>query len=137
MTGDRPYVGVAVLVVRDGRVLLGLRRGAHGAGTWACPGGHLEHGEAIAACARREVLEETGLSVDHVEHAAFTSDLFPENGRHYVTLFVTARADPGEPRVLEPAKCERWAWFAWDALPEPLFAPLATLRAQGFVLTKS
>lgn len=43
----RPYIGVAVIVVRDGRVLLGKRKNAHGAGTWQFPGGHLEYGESI------------------------------------------------------------------------------------------
>ena len=58
------HVGVGVLV-RDGAgdVLLGLRRGSHGAATWGLPGGHLEPGETIAACAARETLEETGLAI--------------------------------------------------------------------------
>ncbi len=42
-------------------ILLGQRKGAHGAGTWATPGGHLEFGESVKACATRELLEETGL----------------------------------------------------------------------------
>ena len=63
-------VGVGVLVLRDGRVLLGLRRGAHGAGTWALPGGHLEFNETVAACATRETLEETGLQLRSVVRAA-------------------------------------------------------------------
>ena len=61
-SGNSPAVrvGVGVLVLREGRVLLGRRQGAHGAGTWALPGGHLEFGESVEACARRELLEETG-----------------------------------------------------------------------------
>lgn len=127
----RPLVGVAVFVVADGRVLLGKRRGSHGAGTWALPGGHLEWGETPEECARREVLEETGLALDDIRHGPFTNDVFPE-GRHYVTLFLTARRSGGTLSLREPAKCERWEWFSWDQLPEPLFLPLATLRKTGF-----
>ena len=39
----------------------------------------------------------------------------------------------GTPQNLEPYKCEGWAWFRWDALPEPLFAPLQALVARGYV----
>ena len=60
---ERPRVGMGVLIVRDNRVLLGRRRGSHGAGFYAAPGGHVEAGETLAACARREVWEETGLTV--------------------------------------------------------------------------
>lgn len=128
----RPRVGVAVLVMRDGQVLLGQRIGSHGAGTWALPGGHLEFGESIEACAAREVLEETGLQVHDIRHAAYTNDLFEAEGLHYVTLFVQARCDVGEPQVLEPGKCRGWAWYAWGALPQPLFAPLASMQGGGF-----
>lgn len=126
-------VGVGVLIVRDdGRVLLGLRRGSHGSGTWALPGGHLEPGESIADCAVREVAEETGLSVSDVRHVGFTANAFAEVDRHYVTLFVEATAVDGvRAENLEPDKCEAWEWHAWDALPEPLFPPLRSLVEQG------
>lgn len=110
-----PLVGVGVLVVRAGRVLLGQRKGSHGAGTWALPGGHLEFGETVAQCAIREVLEETGLDIGTV------------------TLFVTAHSAAGEPVLCEPDKCSEWRWCRWSELPAPLFPPLATLQATGFV----
>jgi 8-oxo-dGTP diphosphatase len=126
-------IGVGVLVVRGGRVLLGERLGAHGAHTWAPPGGHLEFGETVESCARREVREETGLEIDGVKEAPYTSDVFEADRKHYITLFVTAQSDSGEPVVREPAKCSDWKWFSWGDLPRPLFAPLKTLFARGFV----
>lgn len=124
---------MGVLIIRDGRVLLGERRGSHGAGKWAPPGGHLEFGESVDACARREAREETGLEIDNVRAGPFTNDVFEQEHKHYVTLFVVAESRPGEPVVREPTKCARWDWFAWPEFPTPLFAPLATLRARGFV----
>ena len=31
--------------------------------------------------------------------------------------------EAGEPKVLEPDRCESWDWYDFDALPKPLFAP--------------
>lgn len=53
-----------------------------------CPGGHLEYGESFAECAKREVLEETGLEVGEIKFLVATNDVFGE-GKHYVTVFVT------------------------------------------------
>jgi 8-oxo-dGTP diphosphatase len=128
----RPHVGVGVLVVRGRRVLLGERLGAHGAGTWALPGGHLEYGEDPMACARRELREETGLEASQLIPGPYTSNIFEAENRHYVTLFVVAMEVRGEPILREPAKCVQWEWFLWPTLPSPLFAPLQSLREQGY-----
>ncbi|WP_051118236.1 nucleotide triphosphate diphosphatase NUDT15, partial [Vibrio campbellii] len=120
-------VGVATIILRDGAILLGERVGSHGANTWATPGGHLELGESIEDCAKREVLEETGLIVDSIEKFTFTNDIFEKEGKHYVTLFVVASIVSGEPQVTEPDKCKQWKWCRLDDLPEPLFLPLINL----------
>lgn len=133
----RPHIGVAVIVVRDGRVLLGKRKNAHGAGTWQFPGGHLEYGESIDACARRELFEETGLSITRSRMGPFTNDFFEKENKHYVTLFVIADQTTGEARVKEPDKCECWGWFKWSELPRPRFLPIVNLLSQGFAITGS
>ncbi len=131
---QHPRVGVGVLVFDDaGRVLLGLRRGAHGAGTWSAPGGHLEWGESFEDCARREVAEETGLVLGALQVGPVTNDVFSAEGRHYATVVMLARHPGGTPQRLEPDKCEVWSWFDWQALPQPLFAPLASLKASAWV----
>lgn len=137
-----PRVGVAVFIVHPDphtstgsssssgwKFLFGQRLGSHGAGTWALPGGHLEFGETFEECARREVLEETGLVVENVEFLTATNDVMPaEEGnrvaeKHYVTIFMTARAKKGEEdmempeaRVMEPEKCAGWEWIGWEDL---------------------
>lgn len=121
------------MVMKNGQVLLGERRGSHGAGTWALPGGHLDCGESVEACARRETLEETGLTLGRVALGPFSNEPFIVSGKHYVTLFVMAACPAGEPRVMESNKCAQWAWFTWDAMPTALFTPLARLRDSGFI----
>lgn len=132
MTLAYPQVGVGVIVIREGLILLGKRIGSLGAGTWALPGGHLEFGESVEDCARREVLEETGLEIQSVEPGPYANNFFASEGKHYITLFVTARCPTGKPRVLDPNKCSTWQWFRWSELPQPLFAPLASLVRSGY-----
>jgi 8-oxo-dGTP diphosphatase len=124
--------GVGVIVVRDeGDVLLGLRRGAHGAGTWSFPGGHRDDGESAECAALRELHEETGLEAANARVVAETLDEFPE-GLRYRTQFVRVDWTGGEPVAREPERCARWAWFRWDDAPGPLFLPVESLRATGF-----
>ncbi|WP_025820489.1 nucleotide triphosphate diphosphatase NUDT15 [Shewanella marina] len=131
MTTQQVKVGVGVIIMQDGKILLGKRQGSHGAGTWACPGGHIEFGESIETCAAREVLEETGLVISELKHADFTNNVIDDD-KHYVTVFMQTRTYQGEPQVLEPNKCECWHWFDWHAMPTPLFSPLADLYQSGF-----
>jgi 8-oxo-dGTP diphosphatase len=130
-TYPRPRVGVGVVVVRGNEVLFGLRRGAHGAGSWSFPGGHIEDGESPETCALRELEEETGLRAINPRCVGESHDAFDE-GLYYRTFFVRVDWSAGEPTVREPNACAHWSWFAWDRVPAPLFPPVASLRAQGF-----
>ena len=130
----RPLVGVAVIVIKDNRVLLGQRKNAHGAGTWAFPGGHLEFNESIEDCAVREVFEETGIRIKNLRYGPYTNDIFEAEGRHYVTLFLIADYDSGQPAVREPDKCEKWAWAEWPPSLQPQFLPIKNLLKQNFRL---
>jgi 8-oxo-dGTP diphosphatase len=127
-----PFVGASAIVLdAQGRVLLGERQGAHGEGTWAFPGGKVDAGEDAAETVARELHEETGLTATRVTPQAWTNDLFTAEGLHYVTLHHLVEVEPGrEPEVREPDRCRGWGWFAWDALPEPLFVPVANYVAR-------
>ncbi|KAA0705169.1 7,8-dihydro-8-oxoguanine triphosphatase [Triplophysa tibetana] len=53
-----------VLVVQPSRILLGMKKRGFGAGKWNGFGGKVQPGETIEQAARRELLEESGLTVD-------------------------------------------------------------------------
>ena len=129
MSYSRPLVGVAVIIEQGGHVLLIRRSGSHGAGTWATPGGHLDFGETPERCGAREAREETGLEVADLSFVAITNDLFEAEQKHYITIWMRAGAIVGEPSIASPREMTEFGWFAWDALPEPLFLPLAQLVA--------
>ena len=127
-----PRVGVGVIIRREGKVLLGLRKGSHGSGSWAFPGGHLEFGETPEQTVVRELQEECGVQVKNLTTVTFTNDIFITEQKHYITLYVLCDYASGEAKNLEPEKCERWEWFAWDRLPEPKFLGLQHLVETGY-----
>jgi 8-oxo-dGTP diphosphatase len=127
-----PQVGVGVIVIKDDKVLMAKRKNAHGDGSWSFIGGHLEFNETPEECARREIEEESGIRVKNIQHAYFTNDIFPTEQKHYVTLFLVAEHDRGEPEIREPDRNEAWEWFSWNELPQPLFIPIQNLLKTGF-----
>lgn len=124
-----PRVGVGAYCERDGHLLMIQRAGKHGAGTWSCPGGHLEWGETPEQAAVRETLEETGVTVTAMQRMTYTNDVSHVWGTHYITLFIRCRWVAGEPVVQEP-ECPATAWVPLAHLRKlPLFLPLDTLLA--------
>ena len=114
----QPSVGVLAVVWKAGAVLLVKRANPPQAGHWGFPGGHLERGETIAACAERELYEETGVRgraevpLPPVELIGVAEDA------HFILLPVRVSYTVGKPEPRSDALAVRWC--APDALPAPL-----------------
>ena len=115
----RPQVGVGVIFVRDGRVFLAKRHGAHGEDTWASAGGHLESGETLEECARREAKEELGVIVGELKFLCVSNIIAYD--KHYVDIEFLGDIGGQEPSLVEPEAFIASGWFSLDDLPEPLF----------------
>ncbi|MFA6981833.1 MAG: NUDIX domain-containing protein [Patescibacteria group bacterium] len=130
---NRPKVGIGIFVFKDGKFIMGCRRGSHGEGTWSVPGGHLEFGETIEQGARREVMEETGLTIKNVKIAGITNDIFHNEKKHYVTVWVTSTWRSGTAKIMEPDKFRQLEWRDFGTLPEALFLPWEQLLKSDFI----
>ena len=129
---ERPKVGVGVILIKDKKILLLKRKNAHGEGTWGFPGGHLEFNEEFENCAKREVEEETGITVSNIRFAGFTNDIFKKQNKHYVTIFMICDWKSGETQIKESDKFTEINWYTWTDLPKPLFLPIVNLLKQGY-----
>ena len=119
------------IVVKDGRVLLGRRAHAPWYGMWGSPGGFCELGEHPAETVIREVLEETGLTVEVTGYLDTWIDVYADDPDEpdagvinvaYYTAAPTTNADG----ALDPLEVSELGWFAPDELP-PELAPPGTL----------
>jgi 8-oxo-dGTP diphosphatase len=108
------------MIVKHGCVLLGTRKGSHGAGEYAFPGGHLEYLESFEQCARRETLEECGLEIEHIRFQ-FVANVKRYAPQHYVHVGLLAEWKRGTAKVLEPEASGPWEWYDLENLPHPLF----------------
>ncbi len=137
-------------MVWRGREFLLMRRADNG--HWGLPGGFVELGESVADAARREVIEETGWSVElgrligvysdpatqvvdysHGDRAETVVDgqqaVWAGRGRvQIVNLCFQAKAlEQGEPTT--PDETLEMGFFVADALPEP-FVPIHKVRIE-------
>ncbi|HYF96442.1 MAG TPA: NUDIX domain-containing protein [Patescibacteria group bacterium] len=125
---DRPAVGIGVFVFKDGKFLLGRRVGKHGTGTWCVPGGYLEYGENFEECAAREVMEETNVKITNIKLYTTVNNVFHDENKHSITIFMFSDWLSGEPKITEADKFIDIGWFDFKNLPEPLFLPIKELK---------
>jgi ADP-ribose pyrophosphatase YjhB (NUDIX family) len=108
----RPILGVGALIFDGSRILLAERGKEPLKGYWSLPGGALETGETLREGIRREVREETGLSVEPYEMAEIFERIIRDaQGRaeyHYVLMDFLCRVEGGTPAPADDASALRW-----------------------------
>lgn len=133
MVSTKPVIMVTVVVVifNDAGELL-LQHRSDGSG-WGPIGGFMELGESLEEAARREVLEETGLTVGRLDlFGVFDAPGIMhtyDNGDEAQIITVTYLTDRATGVLQTDAEGLELRYFPLDALPEPLFAPSAPIFA--------
>jgi len=111
-----PRTAVGAVVMKEGKVLLVKRRNAPQKGKWAIPGGSVKLGETLQEAAEREIMEETGLTIqanepvhafDMIERDSAGNLLF-----HYVIIDLLADYIEGD--VLPADDVSEARWFSPD-----------------------
>lgn len=109
---------VYILFVRDGKLLM-LRRfnTPYENGKYSLVAGHVDGGESLAQAAIREAKEESGVIIKS-EDLQLKVAMHRLDDREQVDFFFEAKIWAGEPKIMEPNKCDDLSWFPLDQLPE-------------------
>jgi 8-oxo-dGTP diphosphatase len=109
---EHPKVAVGAVVIHDNQVLLVKRGKPPAEGEWAIPGGNVELGETLQKAAEREILEETGVTIQAKEIIyTFESIYKDRDGNirfHYVILDYSADYISGSPAPHDDALAAQW-----------------------------
>ena len=125
--GNGKLNGAGVIVVRNGRVLVGRRKSDFCSGTICGPGGHIEQGETSRQAAAREALEEFGIAIDPADLILLgVDDTLPSEFGG--TAFYLTTKFTGEPTCDEEEMTGAQFADASELMerPEGLFPPFAT-----------
>jgi len=107
-----PRVAVGAVVFKEDRVLMVLRGKPPAESQWAIPGGCIELGETLQEAAEREIMEETGLTIQ-AGKPVYTFDVIErdETGRirfHYIIVDLEAVYIHGDLRPGDDALDVSW-----------------------------
>ncbi len=104
-----------VLLVRDGEILLGMKKRGFGAGRWNGFGGKVHEGESIEAGAIRETREECGIHLTTLEEVGIHEFEFEKERGYILEVHVfrgtTWQGDPVETEEMRPG------WYPIGAIP--------------------
>ncbi len=110
-----PVTGVAIIpILPDGRIVLARHQGTD---EWAIPGGFVDWGEEVLATARRELLEETGLTLVRVRRLVGVYSAPDRDPRLHAISIVLAADAEGEPGAHDTAEIGEVRAFGQDELP--------------------
>ena len=124
----RPKACVGVMVLKDGKILIGKRRvdASHGPNEYSLPGGHIEAGESFKEAIERETLEEAGIKIKNLKFLCVANtDAY--KGYQAVLINFVADWESGEPTDFPHENIGEWEWYDMNNLPEPLFVPTKLL----------
>jgi len=116
-------VGVAAIILNEkNEVLLQLRgpKAKNERGLWKLPGGAIEYGEKAKESLKKELKEELGIEVRIIKQVFCLDDILKKENQHWLVPFYLCRIKNGKPKILEPEKFTKIAWFSPKNLPKNL-----------------
>ncbi|WP_216829592.1 nucleotide triphosphate diphosphatase NUDT15 [Alkalihalobacterium elongatum] len=130
---QNPIVGVAAIVIKDKKVLLG-KRNISFKDKWCIPCGYVEYDEDVRFAAQREFFEETGLHVG-IKQVYEVHSNFHNPAQHTVGIWFLAEVIAGELKANDDLS--EVDYFAFEDIPELAFETdglvINKLKAENFL----
>ncbi|MDP4186667.1 MAG: NUDIX hydrolase [Bacteroidota bacterium] len=121
----RPSVTVDCVILsgngRDSKILLVLRGHEPFQGRWAFPGGYMEVAETLEAAAKRELKEETGVAVKHLEQIRVFDDPHRDPRGRTLSIAFLGFVDDKTTQVVSGDDATEARWFPLHELPSLAF----------------
>lgn len=96
------------LLVEDHKILLGMKKRGWGEGRWNGFGGKVEENETIEESAKREMLEESGITAKNIEERGVVEFTYLDTGKIMEVHIFKVLSYTGEPKETEEMKPQ---WF--------------------------
>lgn len=117
-----PRIRVAAIIVQDNALLL-VRHVKAGRSYWLLPGGGLEYGESLKEGLRRELREETNLTIRVGDLVIANDSINPDGSRHVLNLCFTAEIVSGDLQCGDDHRLEEVRFVSLAAVPDLTFYP--------------
>ncbi len=123
MASERFLIRAAVylILLRGNKILLSRRFNTGWMdGKYSLIAGHLDGNESVSQAMLREAKEEAGITIKK-------NDLIPATvihrrypGQEYIDFFFVTEKWVGDPKIMEPNKCDDMSWYSLGNLPKNL-----------------
>lgn len=136
---NRPIIAVGVVVIKGDSVLLIKRSKPPKSEAWSIPGGAQEIGETVLDTARREVLEETAITID-TPHFLDIIDYIDQDENnevkhHYTLIDYAAQYQSGDVSAGDDAIDAKWVsiddlseYNLWQETEKIIYSALDKLK---------
>ncbi|AOT69242.1 nucleotide triphosphate diphosphatase NUDT15 [Geosporobacter ferrireducens] len=130
---QNPAVGVAAIVIKDKKLLMGKRQGSY-AGQWCIPCGYVEWDEDVYDAVVREFFEETGLKIN-ISYVYTVLSNFHNPAQHTVGIWFMAEVASGTEEAGDDL--EEVEYFSYADMPVLAFPTdrdvIEKLKTEGFI----
>jgi 8-oxo-dGTP pyrophosphatase MutT (NUDIX family) len=139
---NTPVIGCSAgaIIINELKEILLVHRSDND--TWGLPGGWLELGETVEETARREIFEETGLTLGNVKFLGVYSGkemyhMYPNGKEVFFVTSVFVSEDYSGKAIEDGTETKEISFFKVDSLPPVINPPCQTILSDFIIKYKN